>query len=254
MGATDNRSVATPSHSRNGPPIRATGQRSEFGSAQFSANRVLSPSVGRGGPLRRVRAWMLVLPVDAAMLMLPATWHPQHLEASATMAVVFLMLVCSAGRYRARLHLSVLDELPDLVAKMLTAGAVGGAVTALPHEQGVSQLFLADSAASMGLVVAGRVVVTQLILWSRRHQVTRHTTVVIGGGPVAAELAGILHRHARYGLHVIGFVDDGGTSVAERVTPRVGGSAELDRVVRDAGADVLLVADGAVSDRALLDM
>jgi exopolysaccharide biosynthesis polyprenyl glycosylphosphotransferase len=196
---------------------------------------------------------MLVPPVDAALLMTPVLWSPQHLRASAVMAGLFLLLISDAGRYRARLHLSVLDELPILMSKLLTAGAVVATVIALRHEQEAVTIFLVDAAIAFGLVVAGRIAVTQLILWSRRHQVTAHPTVVIGGGPLAAELAHILTNHPRYGLEVVGFMDDGSAHIAEQVTPLLGRLSDLDRVVRQTGADVLVVADGDFSERALLD-
>jgi len=197
---------------------------------------------------------MLVPPVDAVLLSSPALWAPQHWKASAAMAVLFLLLLSSDGRYRARLHLSVLDELPALVGKLLIAGAVVATLTALRHEKDSVATFLVDSAIGIGLVIAGRVLLTQLILWSRRHRVTVHPTILIGGGSLAGELAHILRRHPQYGLAVKGFVDDGGPGAAEKVVPRLGGTADLDRAVRKTGADVLLVADVNFSERKLLDM
>jgi len=208
----------------------------------------------RAGNLRRVRAWMLVLPVDATLLMLPALWHPQHLKGSIGMTVLFLLLLSTEGRYRARLHLSLLDELPPLLGKLLTACAMVATVTALRHPQATLQVFLVDALVSIGFVIAGRALVTQLILWSRRHRLTVHPTVLIGGGLVAAELTQVLQQHARYGLQVEGYVDDDPTAVARSVTPWLGGAADLDRVVREVGADVLVVADTSFSERALLDM
>jgi exopolysaccharide biosynthesis polyprenyl glycosylphosphotransferase len=47
---------------------------------------------------------------------------------------------------------------------------------------------------------------------------------------------------------VVGFVDDGTPSIAEAFVPRLGRLADLDRVVGETGADVLLMADGAYAD------
>src|SRR3954462_10370806 len=184
--------------------------------------------VGAGRRLRSVRAWMLGPPVDAVLLSSPALWAPQHWKASAAMAVLFLLLLSSDARYRARLHLSGLDELPALVGKLLIAGAVVATLTALRHEKDSVATFLVDSAIGIGLVIAGRVLLTQLILWSRRHRVTVHPTILIGGGSLAGELAHILRRHPQYRLAVKGFVDDGGPGAAEKVVPRLGGTADLD--------------------------
>ena len=204
--------------------------------------------------VRRVRAWMLVLPADALFITMPAVWHPQHLRGSLATAVLFLLLSTGAGRYRARLHLSVLDELPTLVSKLLTAGAMVATVIALRHQQEAVTVFLVDLAVAICLVVAGRVLITQLILWSRQHHLTAHRTILIGGGPVADELAHVLVHHPRYGLEVVGFVDDGPAQITGEDVPRLGGPVDLDGVVRRTAADVLLVADGAFSELALLDM
>jgi len=135
--------------------------------------------------------------MDALLLMVPALWNPQHVKASLSMTVLFLLMLSAAGRYRARLHLSVLDELPTLLSKLLTAGAVVATVIALRHEQWSVTTFLIDTAVAICLVIAGRVVTTQLILWSRRRRLTVHPTILIGGGPLAAELAHILREYPR---------------------------------------------------------
>ncbi len=205
------------------------------------------------GLLSQVRAWMLVLPVDAALLASPALWAPQQLKAHLAMAGVGVLMVTKGVRYRARLHLSMLDVLPALLSRLLTAAALVATVIALRHEQVDVTDFLVNTAIAIGLVVLGRVVTTHVIIWSRRHRVTAHRTVIIGGGPLAAELVRLLHRYPRYGLSVVGFVEDGDDSAAGQITRRLGGTHELDEVVHRTGADVLLVADGELSDRALLD-
>jgi exopolysaccharide biosynthesis polyprenyl glycosylphosphotransferase len=259
MGATDDvafpdlswaAELATP----EGAAAPSSGREVARRPPPSGSDLVLPPPRERVSRLRGIRAWMVVLPVDAALVVLPAAWHPQHVRGSIAMAVVFLLMLSNAGRYRARLHLSVLDELPALVGKLLTAAAVVSTVTALRHQQEAVTMFLADAALCVGLVVAGRVVLTQVILFSRRHGMTQHRTILIGGGPIAAELAQILERHTRYGLSVVGFVDDGDPGPAETVSRRLGGPAELNRVVRETGSDVLLIADGAFSERTLLDM
>ena len=127
-------------------------------------------------------------------------------------------------------------------------------VIAMRHEQESVTTFLVNVAIAIGLVVAGRVGTTWLVSLGRRRRVTRHSTVLIGGGALAAELAEILRRHPRYGLAVAGFVDDGDDCVAEAVVPQLGRLADLDREIRAHGADVLLIADGDFAERKLLDI
>ena len=215
------------------------------------------PWASRSGATRllsRVRAWTLVLPVDAVLLAAPVLWAPQQWRAHLSMALLGLLLLTGGTRYRARLHLSVLDELPALLGRLLTAAAVIATVIALRHEQESVTTFLVNAAIAIGLVVVGRVATTWLVSLGRRGRVTRHSTVLIGGGALAAELAEILRRHPRYALSVAGFVDDGDDCVAEAVVPQLGGLTDLDREIRAHGVDVLLIADGDFAERKLLDI
>jgi exopolysaccharide biosynthesis polyprenyl glycosylphosphotransferase len=203
--------------------------------------------------VRGVRAWMVVPPVDAAMLAAPALWAPGQAKAHVATALLGLLLLTGGTRYRARLHLSVLDELPTLLARLLTAVAVVATVTALRHEQEAVATFLVNAAIALCLVVAGRVGTGRLVAHGRRRRLTQHRTLLIGGGAIAAELAQILHTHPRYGLAVAGFVDDGRDCVAATVTPQLGGLPDLDRAVRHYAADVLIIADGDFAEHDLLD-
>ena len=208
----------------------------------------------RRGLLSRIRAWMVVLPVDAAMLAVPAVWAPQQWRAHVAMTVLGVALLTGGSRYRARLHLSVLDELPTLVGRLLTAAAVVATLIALRHEQDAVTSFLVNAAIATGLVIAARFATTCLVSAGRRSRVTRHRTVLIGGGALAAELAQILEHHPRYGLSVVGFVDDGRDCVAEALVPQLGELADLDAAITAHGADVLLIADGDFAERRLLDI
>jgi len=45
------------------------------------------------------QAWMLVLPVDAALLALPVLWLPQYAKAVLVMTVIAIALLSGGGRY-----------------------------------------------------------------------------------------------------------------------------------------------------------
>lgn len=203
--------------------------------------------------LSRIRAWMLVLPTDFVLMLVPIAWRPHQIHAEVMMALLGVFLLSGGGRYRARLHLSVLDELPTILTRLLTAAATVTLLIALFFQREAVLMFVDTAGLAIAMVLGGRIITTQLIALGRRTRISRHHTVFIGGGPLTAELAAILKQHPEYGLAVDGFVDDGDGLCAQRTVPRLGTLHELDKVVRVTGADVLLVADGNFHERMLLD-
>jgi exopolysaccharide biosynthesis polyprenyl glycosylphosphotransferase len=220
----------------------------------FSGTNPPIPRAAISHVLGQIRAWMLVLPVDFFLLLSPCLWTPVQWKASVTMALLSLLMFTGAGRYRARLHLSLLDELPSLLSKLLTSAALVATVIALRHEQAAVETFLHNAAISIALVLMGRLAINHVIMWSRCRRLTAHPTVLVGGGGLARELAEILARWPRYGLSVVGFVDEDPDPPAATVTRKLGAPADLDAIVRRVQADVLMIADGACSDGELLDM
>jgi exopolysaccharide biosynthesis polyprenyl glycosylphosphotransferase len=202
--------------------------------------------------LSRIRAWMVVPVVDFALMVAPLGWRPVQLYSTITMALFATLLLTGGGRYVAPLHLSVLDELPSIVARLLTAAAAVSAVILHLHHKPEVLIFLETACQGALLVIVGRVVTTRLIAVGRRCGITRHHTVLIGGGPVALELARVLAQHREYGLKLDGFVDDCEHCPAEGYLPRLGGLADLDMAVLRTRADTVLVADGCFEERALI--
>lgn len=205
------------------------------------------------GVLRRVRAWMLVPLVDFVLIMLPLLWRPHQVHAVVAMAVLGTLFLTGGGRYRARLHLSVLDELPTILTRMLTATAAVAAVILYLHQREAVITFLETACQAIALLVVGRVITTRLIGFARRRGIAQYHTILIGGGPMAAELAKILEQHPVYGLKVDGFVDDGEHFPAEDHLPRLGRLSDLDIAVETTNASTLLVADGNFDERELMD-
>lgn len=203
--------------------------------------------------LSRVRAWMVVPTADFLMMMAPLAWRPPQLLTTLTMAVLGTMLLTGGGRYVAPLHLSVLDELPTIVTRLLAAVAAVSTVVLFLHQKEQVQIFLETACQAVALVVVGRVLTTRLCALGRSSGIARHHTILVGGGPVAAELARILSEHREYGLVVDGFVDDGDHHQAEAFAPRLGKLADLDMAVVTRGADTVLVADGAFEEHALVE-
>jgi exopolysaccharide biosynthesis polyprenyl glycosylphosphotransferase len=203
--------------------------------------------------LSRIRAWMVVPVVDFALMVAPLAWRPPQLYSILTMAALATLLLTDGGRYAARLHLSVLDEVPHIATRLLAAVAAVSAVILYLHQKEQVLVFLQTACQAVVLVVVGRVITTRLIAIGRRNGIAKHHTVLIGGGPVATELARILAGHREYGLSLDSFVDDSDQSAAEEYLPRLGRLADLDMAVLTTGADTLLVADGSFEERVLMD-
>ena len=244
---------AQPTPSRLVLPTVIPTERPQVNTMSLQLARPVPIAAERSHLLNRVRAWMLVLPVDAVLLMAPVIWTPGQIKASAVMTLLSLFLVSARGRYRARLHMSVLDELPGLLGNLLISAAGVATVTALRHEQALVTTFLTNAAIAIALVIIGRVATTAVISFGRRRRITVHRTLLIGGGPLTDELQAILEQQPRYGLEVVGLVQHVAHRTEDKRAPWLGDLYSLERIVRETGADVLLVTDGADREVDLLD-
>jgi exopolysaccharide biosynthesis polyprenyl glycosylphosphotransferase len=197
-----------------------------------------------------------VLSVDVACLLLPAAWVAQYRHAVVVMAVLSVLLFTAGERYRPRLHLSILDELPALLGRTLVAAAVVANVTAVRHNaDAAAEGFLRGSASAIGFVVLGRTATGHVIRLVRRRGWSSHRTILVGGGPIAEDLARLLNQHPRYGLRVVGYVDDRGpASPTGEAASWLGPLARLEDCLRRTGAQVLLVADGEGPERQLIEI
>jgi exopolysaccharide biosynthesis polyprenyl glycosylphosphotransferase len=200
-----------------------------------------------------VRAWMVVPVVDFALMVAPLAWRPPQIHAIVAMAILATLLLTDGGRYVAPLHLSVLDELPSIVGRLLTAVAAVSAGVLYLYPKIEVLTFLQTALQAVALVIAGRIITTRLVAVGRRSGIAKRHTVLIGGGPLATELARILAQHREYGIALDGFVDDADDCPAEDYLARLGGLADLDLAVLTTGADTLLVADGSFEERVLID-
>jgi len=235
------------------PPATSPGTADEPASRATADDGAVP---GRRAGRTRPRAWHLVLSVDVACLLLPAAWVAQYRHAVVVMAVLSVLLFTAGERYRPRLHLSILDELPALLGRTLVAAAVVANVTAVRHSpDAAAEGFLRGSASAIGLVLLGRTATGHVIRVVRRRGWSSHRTILVGGGPVAEDLARLLNQHPRYGLRVVGYLDDRGpVSPTGGATPWLGPLARLEDCLRRTGAQVLLVADGEGPEHQLIEL
>jgi len=210
-----------------------------------------SASASRTRPLR---AWMLALPIDLAALLAPVSWDQKFWKASVALAFVAVIAFAVGGLYRARRHVSVLDELPQLYFRFLAATAAVAIIVATRHNSiDYVSGFLRLAAVSAGLLLPARAFSRMAVLMARRRRWVEHSAIILGGGPVAIELARLLRRYPQYGLRFAGFVDVPTTAHVNRESsPLVGHLESLEELVRYTECDVVIIADIDCSESQLL--
>src|SRR5262249_23683625 len=149
---------------------------------------------------RRLRAWMLSAPVDALGYLTPLLWNQAYWKGIIFAAGTTVVVFATGGLYRARRHLSFLDELPSLCGRLLASAPVVAIMAAQRHS---SVLYVSGIlkvvAISAMLVLAGRALTRTAVIVARRRRWVERNAIVLGGGPVAIELARLLWRYPQYG-------------------------------------------------------
>ncbi|WP_232323521.1 sugar transferase [Catenuloplanes japonicus] len=201
---------------------------------------------------RPLRAWMITAPADALALLAPLVWTIQYWKGTLAMACLTILIFAAGGLYRARRHISILDELPALIGRLLIAMAVVAIAATLRHES-VPYVagFIQAVAISAGLVLAGRFVTRSINLFARQRRWVEHNAVIIGSGPIAVELARLVRRYPRYGLRFAGYVDE---APRRGAPPLLGTLDNLSAAVSMSEADVLILADPDAPEPALWEV
>jgi exopolysaccharide biosynthesis polyprenyl glycosylphosphotransferase len=154
----------------------------------------------------------------------------------------------STGRlYRSRLYPSVLDDLPTLAGRFLASTAIVATVVVVSHrDPSYADLaqFLRIAIQSCGLLLAIRAALVATIVLLRRRGDISHPTIVVGRGPVSAEMIEVLARWRIHGLRVEGFVDDDMTGGACEGATRLGTVEDLPYLVGSHSSAVILVGEG----------
>ncbi|NYD24442.1 sugar transferase [Kineococcus aurantiacus] len=174
-------------------------------------------------------------------------------QAVALVAVVVCFWVF--GLYRSRLSLSLLDDLPYLLA---------GAVLCLTTELSLSALLLEPrprlDAVEQSLVLLLGVLVLRRLAYTvvktaRQMGLVRHAALVLGAGNVGERLVADLQAHREYGVDPVGFVDSLPRRDPELLpAPLLGGYAELAELIEDFAVRVVVVAFGNRREADLVDI
>jgi exopolysaccharide biosynthesis polyprenyl glycosylphosphotransferase len=156
-----------------------------------------------------IRPLLLSLDVLAALIGMLAT------DGLRPVMVVFAVLMMSfyaaAGLYKSRLSISLLDDLPQLVGRLLAALALTMMLqTALRDRlwgQNVDWRLVMTAFAIGVIAFAFRGLAYALVRYARSTGRIAHRTLILGAGQVGTYLADTLSQHPEYGLQPIGFLD-----------------------------------------------
>ncbi len=169
-----------------------------------------------------------------------------------------LAAAASAGLYRSRLSLSLLDDLPRLSGRLLVALAL-----TMTGQLGLNELRWDTSlvdwklplAAAVTLVVTAglRALAYQLVRQARRSGRIAHPTLILGADRVGRYLADTLTAHPHYGLRPIGFLDVEPTA-ADLRPPLLGRPEQLVEVLLDHQVRNVIVAFGGLPEAEMVDV
>lgn len=235
------------------------------------ARSVMAPPVTSAPPRARVQlpvsdqstlfdrgfdvvGWLVL--VDCFALSLAHLFVPSTTVLTAVLlAPLALLLNAAGGHYRHSVDPSVLDELPALAGRALTAGAVAtiaAAVLAAPASQAGPAI---TAAAFLGVAVLGRAVGYPLLRRRRAVLGSGRPTIIVGGRPVGAQIAATLLEYPEYGMLPVGYVDDDGPTLpSDHTLPHLGRVDALPALLRRHRVCDVVVADAAQNDDNLRDV
>jgi exopolysaccharide biosynthesis polyprenyl glycosylphosphotransferase len=192
-------------------------------------------------------AVMLLLAVAAALVGAKAA----HIATGAnSIAWLFPPLVIGflalRGMYRSKITLRILDEAAHVVGATSVAAMVVVAVaTFLGGTTHSAELLARVWVFGMVYVSGGRLVLGLSQRYARAQRVVGKRTLIVGAGRIGAQLERRLDDQPELGLRPVGYVDAHPPSdeqVAGRRLPVLGGPHELERIVRDTGAEHVVLA------------
>ncbi len=206
--------------------------------------------------LRRGVGPYLVLADVVAFAAATAITLPGSLTAHSLSLAFLLLVFWRAGLYRSRLTLSLLDDLPYVLAAVIVAWTFKVAAFSVvsgvdpPGRQVVHTVVL------LAAVLVVRLVAYRVVHTARCRGFVRHRTLVVGAGQVGVRVATTLLERHNYGLDPIGFLDaeTPADDAALLPLPLLGGYGRLARVIPEQAVRDVIVAYGGVDEDELVDI
>lgn len=201
----------------------------------------------------------LLLAVDGFALVLGVSAAREASIDALLFAATLLGLYHMAGLYRARLNLSLLDDIPLLVGNGLAAYAVTAVTAALFAWAGlgsavVERKLIPFAIVTFGFVVLGRAASYAFIRALRRNGLVAHRTLILGAGQVGVQVADALAAHPEYGLLPMGFIDSDPLRPAGVPLPVFGGHSQLAKVLAQHNVRATVIAFTSMPSSAMVDV
>lgn len=180
---------------------------------------------------------------------------------SLTLNVLLLLVVAVFFHwrrlYRSRLTLSIVNDVPALVAGTLVGVAACAAASpwaTLSNSNTTSQ-FVILPAAFLGLVIVGRSTLYHFVRDARRRGLVSHPTLMLGAGEAGLLLSRVLTDHPEYGLRPVGFLDGSQNMNPQPPDPPILGSEEiLAGTIVEQGIHCVVVGHVSTPDAVLIDL
>jgi exopolysaccharide biosynthesis polyprenyl glycosylphosphotransferase len=234
------------------PPDRKGSCRHRTGADTAPESRLRRERPGAAARGTRPAPATLLLGIDTAALLLGGLPLADRIGTVLLVAALALAGYAGTGLYRPRLTLSVLDDLPRLVAGGLV-GVCLGAVLAPGAQPGAGRL-VGTMAAVAAAVVAGRTVAYPVVRRQRRRNPSCRT-VIVGSTALGRDLGRVLFDRPEYGLHPVGYLDE--LSVAARRSlpaPLLGSCQDLLPILQALDVRCVLVAFGTSRPAELIEL
>jgi exopolysaccharide biosynthesis polyprenyl glycosylphosphotransferase len=154
------------------------------------------------------RQRFLLIAADVAVLILfMIVWEPQTLGYDLLGLLILIFFRWQAGLYRARFHVSALDEIPKALIACFVASGVFAFMAAMPRfDISIDDVVWVSFAGVMLSLL--RVLVYALLRDLRRNEVARERLLLVGSGVIADAISEMAEGNPSYGLDLVSRAPD----------------------------------------------
>lgn len=211
----------------------------------------------------RTEPWWLRRGTPPYLLMCDVLAFTLAMLATSPMSVFHLVSVTVnvavfslAGLYRSRLNLTLLNDVPYILAAVVVSFALQTTLISLVTQPRLPAAQINHALVLVATVVAFRWLAYAVVRYGRRCGKVSHRTVILGTGQVGTHLALTLLERREYGLDPVGFVETTpSVSDASLIPlPIIGGYEQLESVIKEHSIRDVIVAFGSADESDLVDI